>query len=481
MYDILIIGAGISGTSIMRELSKYNLNVVTVEKSGDVSVGTTKANSAIIHAGYDAPIGTKKAKFNVEGNRIYGDICKELNVPFERIGSLVLGFDNDDLNELENLLENGKRLGIEGLKIIEKEEILKKEPNLNKDVKYALLAPSAGIVEPWEMAIAYAENAMDNGARLELDFEVENIEEIKDGFKVTSKEGKKFKTKIVINAAGVYADKIYELITENDEFKIHPRKGEYYLLDKTVDGFVNSVIFQAPSKISKGVLVTPTIDGNIIIGPNAEELDVNDKNNKDTTREGLNYVRNSALKTSPNIPFWENITTFSGLRAEPNTGDFIIGESKKINNFFNIAGIKSPGLSSAPAIAKYIEKEVIKKFENIRVKENYNPNRRKRIKFEELSNIEKNKLIKEDSRYGNIVCRCEKISEGEIVDAINRNCGGRSINAIKRRVRPGAGRCQGGFCGPKVLEILARELDIKEIEVVKENKNSNILIGETKA
>lgn len=479
MYDVLIIGAGISGTSIMRELSRYDLKIITVEQSNDVSVGTTKANSAIVHAGYDAPYGSHKARFNVEGNRIYGDICKELNVPFERVGSYVLGFSEDDKEVLEELLENGKKLGIPQLEIIEKEEILKNEPNISEEVKYALYAPTAGIVEPWELAVAYAENAMDNGAELKLNFAVDKIEQENDCFKVFSKD-EYIESKIVINCAGVYADQIYDLVTDNDEFQIHPRRGEYYLLDKTTKGFINKVLFQCPSKISKGVLVTPTVDGNLLVGPNAEDLDKNEKDNKETTREGLEYIKKTAMKTSKNIPFRENIRVFSGLRAEPDTGDFIIGESK-VKRFYNVAGMKSPGLSSAPAVAKYIEELVIEELADVVEDKNFNPIRRERVKFTELSDKEKHALIEKDPRYANVICRCETITEGEIVDAIHRNCGGRTINGIKRRVRPGAGRCQGGFCGPRVLEILSRELNIDETEVLLENKKSQVLIGETKA
>jgi glycerol-3-phosphate dehydrogenase len=480
MYDVIIIGAGISGTSIMRELSKYDLTIVTVDKANDVSVGTTKANSALIHAGYDAPYGTNKAKFNVEGNRIYGEICDELNVPFERIGSYVLGFDEKDLAVLEDLLDNGKKLNIPELRIIETDEILAHEPNINSNVKYALYAPTAGIVEPWELAIAYAENAMDNGAELKLNFEVTAIEQDSDHFEVRS-DNQTLKTKMIVNCAGVYADDMYNMVTDNDEFTIHPRRGEYYLLDKTTNGFINTILFQTPTEISKGVLMAPTVDGNVLVGPNAEDLSMDQKDNKDTTKSGLDYVKKTAMKTSDQIPFRENIRVFAGLRAEPDTGDFIVEESPKVKNFYNVAGIKSPGLSSAPAIAKYIEKLIVEKLGDIEPTADYNPNRRARIKFHELSQEEKNELIKKDPKYGKVICRCEYITEAEIVDAIHRNCGGRTINGIKRRVRPGAGRCQGGFCGPRVLEILSRELGLDETEIVLENPGSNLLVEETKA
>lgn len=478
MYDVAIIGAGVIGAGIARELMRYQLKVVVLEKDNDVANGTTKANSAIVHAGYDAPFGSNKGRFNVEGNAMYTQVCKDLDVEFKRIGSLVLAFDEEDRPTLEELYENGKRLGVPDLEIIEADRIREIEPNVSHSAVAALYAPTAGIVGPWELAISYMENAMDNGAELQLNAEVTAIEK-KDGFfKVTTTTGV-VEAKSVVNAAGLYADAIYAMVAEPD-FKIQPRRGEYFLLDKELNGLVNTVVFQCPTKMGKGVLVSPTVHGNVIVGPNAEDLDSKEALN--TTADGLEFVRGHALKTIEDLPFFMNITNFSGLRAEPSTGDFIIEESKKVPGFVNVAGIKSPGLSSAPAIAVYVADELVKGILGAQMKKNpaYNPKTRKKIRFVELSDEKKADLIRVEPSFGRIICRCETITEGEIVDAIHRNAGARTVNGVKRRCRPGAGRCQGGFCGPRVVEILARELKINPMEVELEGKDSHLLVGETK-
>jgi len=476
MYDVAIIGAGVIGSGIARELSRYKLNVALIEKSNDVATGTSKANSAIVHAGYDAKVGTNKGKFNVAGNKIYGEVCDELNVPFKRIGSYVIGFDEEDMKTLQKLYDNGVKLGIEGMEIHNQAQVQTNEPNINKEVMGGLFAPSAGIVETWELAIAYAENAIDNGTELILNYEVKDINKEKDFFVLTNGK-EEIKSKIVINAAGVFADKINNMVA-TPYFEINPRKGEYFLLDKTSKGLVNHVIFQCPTKMGKGVLVTPTIDGNILLGPTSEDID--DKSDKGTSKPGLDYIREKTLKTTRSVQFKEVITTFAGLRAEPSTGDFIIEKSPDVEGLINVAGIKSPGLSSAPAISKEVVNFVDDLMGSLEEDPSFNPNRKARTFFNELSNEEKNELIKKDAKYGHVVCRCETITEAEIVDAINRSAGGRTINGIKRRCRPGAGRCQGGFCGPRVIEILARELDIDPKEVALEEIGSEILTGETK-
>lgn len=479
MFDIAIIGAGIIGCSIARELSKYNYDIVILDKENDISCGTTKANSAIIHAGYDAPYNTKKGVFNAKGNMLYDKVTKELEVPFKRIGSLVVAFSEYEIETLKSLFENGEKLGIPGLEIIGSEKIYEMEPNMADGALAALYAPSAGIIEPWEMAIAYAENAVDNGVKIKLNMKVEKIEKNEEFFQITSSEGKIIEASLIINASGVYGDNIYRLVDPESEIRIHPRRGQYYLLDKSAGNIVNSVIFKCPSKLGKGVLVVPTVDGNVLVGPDSQDLSENEKEAIETTGERLDYVKSSAMELIKNIPFRENITTFAGLRAEPTGGDFIIEESK-IKGFINVIGMKSPGLSSAPAIAEYVESLVQNILGNRERKKDYNPFRKARVKFMELSKEEKDKMIKKDPKYGRIICRCEMITEGEIVDAIHRSAGGRTVNGIKRRVRPGAGRCQGGFCGPRVLEILSRELNISPLDVRQEGKDSEILIGNTK-
>ncbi len=479
MYDIAVIGAGVIGTAVARELSRYNLNIVMLERDNDVACGTTKANSAIVHAGYDASADSMKGIMNAKGNAMFGDVCKDLDVPFERIGSLVVAFSEEDMVTLQGLLENGQALGIPGLEIIDSKTVYEKEPNLNPGVRGALYAPSAGITEPWELAIAYAENAIENGAELKLNFEVKSIEKQENGFEIKS-ENETIQTRLVINCAGVYADKIHNMVANAPEFKIHPRRGQYFLLDKTTEGFVDHVIFPCPSKMGKGTLVVPTVDGNILIGPDSQDLGMDDKEATETTGDRLAYVREMVSQLTTKVPFREQITEFSGLRAEPDGGDFIIDWSKSVRGFYNVAGIKSPGLSSAPAIAERVLEAVVETL-SPEEKTDFNPVRRPRVKLEDLNDDELQALIEKDPRYGRIICRCEMISEGEIVDAIHRAAGGRTINGIKRRVRPGAGRCQGGFCGPRVLEILARELDLNPTEIAHEGKDSYVLIGETKA
>lgn len=478
MYDVAIIGAGVIGTAIARELTKYRTNVVILERGHDVSVGTTKANSGIVHSGYDAPFESNKGRFNAKGNAMYEQVCKELDVPFHRIGSLVCAFEDEDLETLENLKDNGEKLGIPGLKIIDKAAVRAMEPNISETVISALYAPTAGITEPWALAVAYAENAMDNGAELKLDFEVEKIEKSNGGYKISSADIN-IEARYVVNSAGVYADEIYKLIDPDANMEIQPIRGQYYLLDKNCGSFVNHVVFPCPSKLGKGTLVVPTVDGNLLVGPDSEILAVNQKEAVDTEKERLEYVQTLASKLIRDIPYRETVTTFSGLRADPKNGDFILEESS-CDGFFNAAGIKSPGLSCAPAIGEYMAELVAKKggFEPNPL---FNPIRRPNVKMARMTDDEKNSLIQKDSRYGRIICRCEMITEGEIVDVIHRNAGGRTVNGIKRRARPGAGRCQGGFCSPRVMEILAREMNLDMIDICLESKDSKLLMGLTKS
>ena len=475
MYDVAIIGAGVIGTSIFRELTKYNLKVVILEKEKDVSMGTSKANSAIVHAGYDPKQGTLMAKYNVKGNEMFEDMCKELSVPFKRNGSLIIGFDDEDIKTIKYLYENGNRNGVKGLRILNRNEVLEMEPNLSEEVKGALFAPTGGIVGPFEFTIALAENGVQNGGEIKLNKEVIKIE--KDTiFKIASKDGEVIESRFLINAAGIYADKIHNMICE-ETFKITPRSGEYFVLDKSQGTIVNHTIFQCPSKMGKGVLVTPTVHGNLLVGPDA--IDIEDKEDLGTTGEGLNAVKEASFKTTKKINFKDSIRNFAGLRAQPSTGDFIVEENNKVKGFIDVAGMKSPGLSSAPAIAL----DVVEILKNAGCKLEKNPNfngRREQIHFMELSSNEKAELIKKNPQYGRIICRCESITEGEIVDAIHRSFGVLSIDGIKRRCRPGMGRCQGGFCGPRVQEIIAREYNISIDDVVLDKSGSYILFGKTK-
>ncbi len=481
MFDVAVIGTGVIGTTIARELSKYQLEVIMLEKESDVSTGTTKANSAIIHAGFDAPATSNKGKYNAAGNKMFDQLCSELSVPFKRIGSLVLAFSQEEIETLSELKANGDALGIPGLEILDQSKIRAMEPNVSDEVLAGLYAPTAGIIEPWELAMASAENAVDNGAQISFNFEVAHIEKLADQtFRIQSTSGDIIQAKTIVNAAGVYADQVYRLVNPNAEFSIHPRRGQYYLLDKTANGLVNHVLFPCPTKMGKGILVVPTIDGNVLIGPDSEDLDEVQKEAVHTTADRMALIKQEAGKLCKDIPYRETITTFAGLRAEPTGGDFIIGESS-VPHFFNVAGMKSPGLSSAPAIAVDIANSVVEALGGVALKVDFKPNRRPRIKLAHMTEAEKQALIGKDPRFGRIICRCEMITEGEIVDAINRSVGGRTLNGIKRRIRPGAGRCQGGFCGPRVVEILARELHIDVLDVVQEGPESKILVRETKS
>ena len=475
MYDVVIVGAGIIGTFIARELSRYDLKILLLDKENDVSNGTTKANTAIIHAGFDAPYNSKMGYFNVRGNPMFDKICHELDVPFKRVGSLVLAFDEEDLRTLEKLYENGSKSGVTQMEILDGEEAQQIEANISKKVKGALYAKTAGIIGPWELAIALAENAMENGVDLRLNTEVMDVTRLNDGYSIVTNKGN-IMSKILINCAGVHADKLNNMVS-NNRFKIIPKKGQYFLLDKTVGNLVNKIIFQCPTDRGKGIVVTPTVHGNLIIGPDSEIIE--EKEDTATESHRLKFIRQVAEKSVPNIPFDHVITTFAGVRAEPDTGDFIIEEAEDSPGFINVAGIKSPGLSASPAIAEYVVNLVKEIYGSIKEK-NFNPFRKRVIRFAKLSDEEKDELIKKDHHYGNIICRCETITEGEIIDAIHRKAGATTVDGVKRRARPGSGRCQGGFCLPRVMELLAREKNKNMEEILKDGLDSYILTGRTK-
>ena len=475
IYDVVIIGSGVIGGAIFRELTKYNLKVLELEKENDVAMGASKANSAIVHSGYDPEPGTLMAKYNVKGNKMFDQLCKNLSVPFKRNGSLIIGFDEDDQKELEILYNRGIQNGVEGVKLLSAEEVLEMEPNLNKDVKLALFCPTGGIVGAYEFTIALSENAIDNGGELRLNSKVVGIEK-DENFKIKLENGDVVEARFVVNAAGIYADKIHNMVCE-EEFKITPRKGEYYVLDKSQGRLFEKTIFQCPTKLGKGVLVTSTVHGNLLVGPDA--IDTEDKDSVSTEYDGLAEVREVSLKTTNKVNFRENIRNFAGLRAIADKPDFIIGEAKDVKGFFDVAGIKSPGLSSAPAIAVDVVKMLGESGLALEKKDNFNE-KREQVHFIELSPEEKANLIKKDIRYGRIICRCENITEGEIVDSINRTLGARTIDGVKRRCRPGCGRCQGGFCGPRVQEIISRETGMNIEEVLLDKNGSYIISGKTK-
>lgn len=475
-YDISIIGAGVAGALIARELSRYDLKVCIVDKDADVAMGTSKANSAIVHAGYDAKPGSLKAKLNVEGNALMSQVTKELDVPFKPIGSFVLAFNKEDMHEIEKLYDNGIENGVPHIKIITGDEARKMEPHISQEVIGALYAPTAGIVCPYELTLAATENAVANGVQLILECFVKDIVREADTYILKTTKGD-IRSTYVINAAGVYSDDLARMI-EDDTVSIMPRRGEYLLLDKRQGNVVNTVIFQPPSNMGKGVLVTPTVDGNLLIGPTAENIE--DKEDISTTKMGLSKVIEGARKSVPACQARDVITSFAGLRATSSRGDFIIDESKVARGFVHVAGIESPGLSAAPAIATYVVKLLEKMGVPMIQKVVHDAIRQPVIRFRELSREEQGKVIRENPLYGNIICRCETVTEGEIVDAISRPAGATNVDGVKRRTRAGMGRCQGGFCAPRVVDILARELHIEKDEVTKMGGHSQILVGKTK-
>jgi len=450
------------------------MTVCVLEKDSDVATGASCANSGIVHAGYDAAEGSLKAKLNVKGAGMMPQTAAELGVSYKNNGSLVLGFNIHDCAEIDKLYYRGKNNGVKRLSVLGREQLVQKEPDVSKEAVCALYAPTGGIICPYELTIAAMGNAMDNGVDLMLNFNVTSIEKTGGGYIIS--DGKKnVKTRCVINAAGVYADKIANMVGDKS-FKIHPKRGEYLLLDKTCGDVAKHTIFTLPSKEGKGVLVTPTVDGNLLIGPTSEL--VKSKDCAGTTADGINKVIKKSSRYLNNIPFNCVITSFAGLRASCDKRDFIINMPKK--NFFNIAGIDSPGLSAAPAIAEYAVELMKKAGVVFNKKADFNPCRKSMYYFKRLPNNEKNLLIWQNSRYGKIICRCENVSEGEIVDAIHTNPKATTIDAVKRRTRAGMGRCQSGFCLSGVIDILARELKTSTEKVLKSGGGSYIVLGKIK-
>lgn len=475
-YDVAVIGAGVVGSLITRELSKYNIRIALLERCNDCAMGATKANSAIVHAGFDALPGTLKAKLNVRGVELMKKTCKELNVPLQNIGALVVAFSDEELPHLQKLLERGVENGVPGLEIVNREKLKEMEPNIGDTAVGALVAPTSSIVCPYELTIAGVENAVTNGAEFIRNCEVTAIRSENDEFVLTTSQGE-ITAKYVINAAGVHSGEIASLIGDNS-IEIVVRHGDYYLLDKSQGTLVSRTIFQCPTKMGKGVLVSPTVDGNLIVGPSAEDID--DGDDVATTALGLDKIYSNATKSVPSVSLRNAITSFSGNRAHPTSDDFIIGSSEVNKNFINAAGIESPGLSSAPAIAEMVDGIINELSGGFEKKDGFNPVRPEPVRFRHMSTEERAKLIEKNKAYGRIVCRCETITEGEIIDAIHAPAGARDVDGVKRRTRAGMGRCQGGFCGSKVVEILARELNVPMNEITKFGGESKIMYNKTK-
>ncbi|MCI8577678.1 MAG: NAD(P)/FAD-dependent oxidoreductase [Lachnospiraceae bacterium] len=476
MYDVIIIGAGVAGSSSARELSRYQVRACVLEKDEDVCCGTSKANSAIVHAGYDADEGSLMAKLNVQGNQMMEELSKELDFPFKRCGSLVVCLSQEDLPGLQALHDRGVKNGVKDLQIIlDKEKIHQLEPNLTDEVAGALYAPTAGIVCPFNMNIAMAENACTNGVEFRFNTEVQKIQKIAGGWQLTTSTGT-YEARCVVNAAGVYADRFHNMVSDK---KIHitPRRGDYCLLDKSAGRHVEHTIFALPNKYGKGVLVTPTVHGNLLVGPTA--IDIEDKESTATTREGLDELISKAGMNVKNLPMRQVITSFAGLRAHEDGHEFIIGEVEGAEGFIDCAGIESPGLTSAPAIGKMVA-EILREKLDLQPDPDFQGTRKGILNPATLTMEERNALIREKPAYGNIICRCEMVTEGEILDAIHRPLGARSLDGVKRRTRAGMGRCQAGFCSPRTMEILARELGMSMFDITKSGGASRLVVGTNK-
>lgn len=475
IYDVAVVGAGVVGGMIARELSAYKLNLCILDKAHDVATGASSANSAIVHAGFDAKEGSLKALLNVRGSELMAQTCRELGVKYKNNGSLVIGFTDEDRETVEQLYRRGVANGVKGLRVLNAEELHALEPNVSKNAICALHAPTGSIVCPYELTIASVGNAMDNGASLLLDFEVVGIEDGKDAFTIKAADGRAVTAKYIINAAGLYADAIAAMVGDTS-YTVHARRGEYVLLDKESGSLIQNTIFRTPSKMGKGILVSPTVDGNLITGPTS--VDIGEKTNKATTPEGLAHVMRETRENVDGVMYNQTITSFCGLRAVGSTGDFIINIPRE--RFVNVAGIESPGLSSAPAIAEYVIGLLKESGMTLEKDPTFDPIRAPMHAFREGSLEEKNAIIKKDPSYGRIICRCETVTEGEILAAIRQNPKPRDLDGVKRRTRAQMGRCQGGFCSPYIVELLAQEMQVPYESVTKFGGDSYINVGKTK-
>ena len=475
MYDVIIIGAGVTGCAVARYLSRYQGSALVLERAEDVCCGTSKANSAIIHAGFDAAHGSLMAKMNVQGNRMVPGLAKELDFPFRMNGSLVVCMSEEDMPRLRALYENGVKNGVEGLEIVDARRLHELEPNVSKNAVAALWAPTGGIVCPFNMTIALAENANANGVDFRFNTKVTGFTRGEEGWTVHTEQGD-FRTRYVVNAAGVYADVLHNMVSAR-KLHITPRRGDYCLLDRQVGGFVSHTVFQLPGKLGKGVLVSPTVHGNIIVGPTA--IDIEDRDGTNTTAAGLEELISKAGISVDNLPIRQTITSFAGLRAHEDHHEFVIGEAEDAPGFVDCAGIESPGLTSAPAIGLTVA-ELLREKLGLREKEDFIATRKGLLDPKSLTWDAYQALIRENPAYGQIICRCEQVTEGEIIDAIRRPLGARSLDGVKRRTRAGMGRCQAGFCSPRVMEILARELGVSQAEITKCGGASRLIVGVNK-
>ncbi len=476
MYDIAIIGGGIIGCAIARELSKYELRVILLEKTSDVGAGATMANSAIVHSGWDPEDGTLKAALNVAGSRMYEDFCRELGVSFVRSSALVVATSEEEEITLRARFARAVARDIPAT-LLSREEALAAEPHLSDTVTLAMELPTTAIINPWETAIACAEEAAMNGIEIRLLTELTGAERITDDeqafFRLLTSNGN-FESRAVINCAGLFADRVAALFEKEADFTITPRRGEYFVVDKLAHPIVRRVIYPVPSSVGKGILATPTVDGNLLLGPNA--LDIEDRDGIETTAEGMAFVLSKISRTVAGVPGDRLIRQFAGLRAKGNGGDFRIGPSATVPGLFHVACIDSPGLSSAPAIPSYLIETYLAKNFSFIAKSNYT-HRRPTLRLDRMSPEDRERLVRSDPAFAEMICRCEHVTKGEILDAIRRPVGARTVKGVKKRARPGMGRCQGGFCEPRVVAILAEELGVDPTEITYDGPEAKLFTG----
>ena len=471
--DILIIGAGITGCAVARELSRYHASVTVLEKESDVSEGATKANSGIIHAGYDAAPGTKKAYYNIKGAEIYPGICADLGIPYKRNGALVIALNDSERRTVYELMQRGKMNGVSGLSVLEHDTVLSLEPNINPDVSCALFVPGSAIVSPYETAFAFADDASVNGVSFRFNESVMSVCFLPEGGFCVYTGNCVYTCSVLVNCAGTFGAEIHNSLSPEKLDMVY-RRGQYYLLDRSQQPPFTHTVFQCPSSLGKGVLVSPTVHGNLLLGPTAE--DINDPLDTSTTADGLSEVLKKASLTWPGISVKSNITNFSGIRAHLTVDDFLVGPCDSCPGYFEAIGIESPGLSSAPAIGKDLSL-MISDYLNLQLKDKIVPFPLPARSFREMTDKERARAVDIDPAYGNIVCRCEVVTEAEIRAAIRRPVGARSIDAVKRRTRAGMGRCQGGFCLPRVASIISEETGIPLEQITKNGGNSYLLSG----
>ncbi len=472
-YDVIVVGAGVVGSAVARELSRRKGKFLVAERALDVCEGTSKANSAIIHAGFDAEPGTMKAKMNVKGNQMMDKLSEELDIPFKRVGAFVVCFAKEELPKLQELYDRGVKNGVTGMKLLTGEEARALEPNLSEEVEGALLAETSGIVCPFELTLGMAESAAKNGVEFSFDTEVTGLERQGEGWVLHTSKGD-LGARAVVNAAGVYSDWLHNLVCE-EKLHITPRRGEYCLLDRTAGGHVSHTVFQLPGKYGKGVLVSPTVHGNLLLGPTA--ADIQEKEDTATTAAGLAEVLEKSALGVKNIPTRQVITSFSGLRAHEDGDDFVLGETAP--GFFDAAGIESPGLTSAPAIGEYLAGLIAEKL-GLEENQDFDPIRKGVPKLKEMDPERRAEMIRENPAYGQIICRCEEVSQGEILDAIHGILGAKTLDGVKRRTRAGMGRCQAGFCSPRVMDLLSKELELDLTQVRKSGKDAQIVLEKTR-